>query len=273
MQQVSNNMQNHQLPSRVLYYSKKCKYSIELYNLLHSNNLIKYVKLVCVDEIDHQYLPKSITSVPSLLMQNVHKPLTGKELFSWVNKQIQIIGSHNKMMGGPSPQHQQQQHQQQQQQQQFQYHPSQMQQPQQYQPQQYQSQQYQSQQQYQQPQQQPPQPPQPPQDESIQAWQQEFSNGMSDNYSFLNDECPGGFCRNFQFLSDPSQSTPSQMSRSNPSEIPIDQNNSFNAMNRVIQQRPSAVRFSTPATAPLTTKNSDEISSRLEQMKLQREHI
>jgi hypothetical protein len=51
-------------------------------NILKNANVIKNFKLINTDEVN---VPPQITEVPTLIVQQVGKPLMGKEAFAWAN--------------------------------------------------------------------------------------------------------------------------------------------------------------------------------------------
>lgn len=72
----------------ILFYSQKCEYCRNLLMLLKNENLLCYFKLVCVDDkLDK--LPPDM-KVPTLIVNNVSKPLVAQEAFEWV-QQIKFI--------------------------------------------------------------------------------------------------------------------------------------------------------------------------------------
>lgn len=75
----------------MLFYSKKCNFCIYLINLLASENLINYFKLICIDE-NLGLLPKEITHVPTMILANRPKPLVCRETLEWV-KQMKFFRS------------------------------------------------------------------------------------------------------------------------------------------------------------------------------------
>lgn len=65
-----------------LYYSPKCKYCIELLQIIKKNE----IKVEIVDIGKSQY-PDYVKSVPTLASSDFVKPLVGKSVFEWVNNQ------------------------------------------------------------------------------------------------------------------------------------------------------------------------------------------
>ena len=67
----------------VLFYSNKCKYSKQLIELLSDNDLIESYNLICIDNNTEKY--PYVQRVPTLLVDDVKKPLVGVNAFNWVN--------------------------------------------------------------------------------------------------------------------------------------------------------------------------------------------
>lgn len=62
----------------ILFYSLKCKYCCMLIN---THNLTEF-KLINIDTTAY---PPQIKRVPTLIVENMPKPLEGKEVFNWLN--------------------------------------------------------------------------------------------------------------------------------------------------------------------------------------------
>lgn len=69
----------------ILFVSESCKHSITLLKLLDHEKLIKYFKIVYVDDkLDR--LPKFVSKVPCMVVSNINEPLIGVKTFEWVNR-------------------------------------------------------------------------------------------------------------------------------------------------------------------------------------------
>lgn len=69
----------------ILFVSKNCKHSFTLLKLLDHEKLIKYFKIVYVDnKLDR--LPKYVKKVPCMIVSNVNEPLDGIKTFEWVKR-------------------------------------------------------------------------------------------------------------------------------------------------------------------------------------------
>ena len=85
---------NHNNPN-LLFYSKKCK-SCELFiNTCHNNGVLKYLKLVCIDDNVGAYSAKGLKIVPTLIVQGNNTPIEGKNVFSWLENLLNTIKMNN----------------------------------------------------------------------------------------------------------------------------------------------------------------------------------
>ena len=66
-----------------LFYSTKCKTCNFLIQLLQKEKLLKYFKLICVDNKKNK-LPAFIEAVPTMIVRQINKPLVAEETFRWV---------------------------------------------------------------------------------------------------------------------------------------------------------------------------------------------
>lgn len=77
----------------IIFYSERCTVSINLLKILQNENLLGYFKLYRVDgRLDT--LPQHITTVPTMIVSSINKPLVAKEAFEWINK-IKFIRQQN----------------------------------------------------------------------------------------------------------------------------------------------------------------------------------
>ena len=82
----------------ILFYSKLCKSCNIFINQCHKNNILKYFKLVCVDDRINEFKEKGIKIVPTIYKQGHGKPLEGKEAFMWLET---IINNGNTTNAAP----------------------------------------------------------------------------------------------------------------------------------------------------------------------------
>ena len=66
----------------VLFYSKKCKHCKELFELMSSLSIWDKFVNICVEET--RPLPKSVKSVPTIIVPTHKNPLEGEEVFMWI---------------------------------------------------------------------------------------------------------------------------------------------------------------------------------------------
>ena len=83
---MSNLSKNH-----VLFYSERCNHSKELIQIISKSSLNNVFIKINVDY--NRNLPKSIKTVPTIIVPTHNEPLTGNGAFMWVttmsNKQQQ----------------------------------------------------------------------------------------------------------------------------------------------------------------------------------------
>jgi hypothetical protein len=76
----------------IIFYSPKCRYCIELLNLIEQYNIT--IKKINISTL--QNFPSFLHSVPTIITEGVHKPLIGEQALQWVlNYQYFNIGSNN----------------------------------------------------------------------------------------------------------------------------------------------------------------------------------
>lgn len=79
----------------VIFYSRKCQSCMDLLKLLENENLLGSFVLFCVDGRLSE-VPSHISSVPTMVVSNVNKPLIGNETFEWINK-VKFLRQQNLM--------------------------------------------------------------------------------------------------------------------------------------------------------------------------------
>jgi hypothetical protein len=89
-------------PVNILFYSKQCKSCNIFINQCHKNNILKYFKLVCVDERINEFKEKGIKIVPTIYKQGHGKPLEGKDAFMWLETIINNNVDGERVGGGVS---------------------------------------------------------------------------------------------------------------------------------------------------------------------------
>ena len=76
-------MENH-----ILFYSNYCNNCKEFVSLLYKSPFFEKFQKICVD--NNPKIPKEITSIPSIIVPRMPKPLVGTEAFSWLRGMNQM---------------------------------------------------------------------------------------------------------------------------------------------------------------------------------------
>jgi hypothetical protein len=72
----------------VLFYSKNCAHSKKFLEALVKNaSLNSVIRKVSVDNPDQQRIPPLVTSVPTLIVRGLNRPLVGEQVFSWLENE------------------------------------------------------------------------------------------------------------------------------------------------------------------------------------------
>ncbi len=79
----------------LLFYSKKCKTCELFVNTCHNNGVLKYLKLICIDDNVGAYSAKGLKIVPTLIVQGNNTPIEGKNVFAWLEKLLNTIKMNN----------------------------------------------------------------------------------------------------------------------------------------------------------------------------------
>ncbi len=74
--------------NNILFYSNKCNYCTSFISLLEKENLMDSFKKVCID--NNSNIPDYLQKVPTIMIENVTKPLVGKHAFNWVHMQSNL---------------------------------------------------------------------------------------------------------------------------------------------------------------------------------------
>jgi len=65
---------------KILFYSKKCKHSLNLLNLLKETGDLDDIKIVCFED---DKFPVQINKVPTYITSELNHPLVGKDIFKF----------------------------------------------------------------------------------------------------------------------------------------------------------------------------------------------
>ena len=80
----------------IMFYSKKCEHSMELIKLLDQRGLISMFKFICVD--DNNNIPPCVESIPTIIVNDISKPLIGSSAFRWINTITQFQQPSNNIL-------------------------------------------------------------------------------------------------------------------------------------------------------------------------------
>ena len=67
----------------VLFYSKKCKISIKLLDIIQKENISNKCTLICIDD-NKIKLPTNITNIPAIITKNINKPLYNNDCVDFI---------------------------------------------------------------------------------------------------------------------------------------------------------------------------------------------
>ena len=67
----------------ILFYSTKCNYCYQFINLLKSENMLNYFKMICVD--NNKNIPSIVTKVPTIIISKTNNIYMANEAFQWLN--------------------------------------------------------------------------------------------------------------------------------------------------------------------------------------------
>jgi hypothetical protein len=79
----------------LLFYSKKCKTCGIFINTCHNNNVLKFFKLICIDDNIESFSSKGLKVVPTLIIQGHSKSIEGKNVFLWLEQLLNQVKNKN----------------------------------------------------------------------------------------------------------------------------------------------------------------------------------
>ena len=85
----------------ILFYSNHCRHSHHILQLLQQTPVYNNVKRINIDNGEYK-IPRSITSVPALIIPGINQPLIGQNAFNWVQGQIKQVLAKQELNQGPS---------------------------------------------------------------------------------------------------------------------------------------------------------------------------
>ncbi len=74
----------------LLFYSTQCQFSKLIIILLKKHDLFDDFKMICIEDLKKDQIPSNIKKVPTMLVQDVKKPLSGKDAFLWLDTKTKI---------------------------------------------------------------------------------------------------------------------------------------------------------------------------------------
>jgi hypothetical protein len=76
--------------SNLLFYSTKCNTCNVFMKIAHSNNILKYFKLICIDGQEKNFQEKGLRKVPTIVIKNMGKPIDGNDCLTWLESSIKL---------------------------------------------------------------------------------------------------------------------------------------------------------------------------------------
>lgn len=74
----------------VLFFSKKCKTCTHFITMCQQNKILKYFKLIDVDDKIKEYASQGLKVVPTVMARGLSKPIEGKDVFTWLESVLSI---------------------------------------------------------------------------------------------------------------------------------------------------------------------------------------
>lgn len=86
--------------TNIIFYSKKCNNCKKLFDMIINFNELDKYKTICIDN-NHKKFPY-IHRVPTLITENIKKPLIGINAFRWIESQSQFNKETNNYKNNPN---------------------------------------------------------------------------------------------------------------------------------------------------------------------------
>jgi hypothetical protein len=83
------------VPPNVLFFSKKCKTCNIFMSLCQQNKLLKFFKLIDVDDKIKQLTEQGLKLVPTIIVKGLNKPIEGKNVFNWLDSILALNNNKN----------------------------------------------------------------------------------------------------------------------------------------------------------------------------------
>ena len=78
------------MPPNVLFFSKNCKTCNTFITMCQQNKILKYFRMVDVDDKIAELSQKGLKVVPTIIIKGLTKPIEGKNVFTWLESIISM---------------------------------------------------------------------------------------------------------------------------------------------------------------------------------------
>ena len=84
---------SNSVPPNVLFFSKKCKTCNTFITMCQQNKILKYFRMVDIDDKIAELSQKGLKVVPTIIIKGLTKPIEGKNVFNWLETIISMNGN------------------------------------------------------------------------------------------------------------------------------------------------------------------------------------
>lgn len=88
------------MPPNVLFFSKNCKTCNTFITMCQQNKILKYFRMVDVDDKIAELSQKGLKVVPTIIIKGLTKPIEGKNVFTWLESIISMNSNKKIDTGG-----------------------------------------------------------------------------------------------------------------------------------------------------------------------------
>jgi len=88
------------MPPNVLFFSKNCKTCNTFITMCQQNKILKYFRMVDVDDKIAELSQKGLKVVPTIIIKGLTKPIEGKNVFNWLESIISMNSNKKIDTGG-----------------------------------------------------------------------------------------------------------------------------------------------------------------------------
>lgn len=78
------------IPPNVLFFSKKCKTCNTFITMCQQNKILKYFRMVDIDDKIMELSQKGLKVVPTIIIKGLTKPIEGKNVFVWLESIVSM---------------------------------------------------------------------------------------------------------------------------------------------------------------------------------------